>query len=88
MTIKIEVIYATPERQLCLPLCVDEGSTVEDAIIKSNIQHHFPHIEVNKVGIFGKLVSLSHLLSDGDRVEIYRPLLVDPKQARKLRASK
>ena len=90
MTMGIEVGYATPERQVCISLSMPAGSTVQDAIIQSHILNQFPEIDLTrqKVGIFSKIVSLSQIVCDGDRVEIYRPLSVDPKQARQLRVKK
>lgn len=87
--IKVEVAYARPEEQLIVPLEVESGVTVEEAIEQSRIRNHFPEIDlkVNKVGIFGKLTKLSNILRDGDRVEIYRPLIADPKEVRRKRAA-
>lgn len=88
--INIEVAYALPTEQLILELHMPAGSTVQEAIDKCGILQRFPEIDLarNRVGIFSKLVSLETLLHEGDRVEIYRPLLIDPKQARRARANK
>ncbi len=88
--IAIAVSYATPEKQLEIPLRVDENCTVESAIIQSKILEHFQEINLlkNSVGIFSKPVTLDTVLHDGDRVEIYRPLITDPKEARRLKVSK
>jgi putative ubiquitin-RnfH superfamily antitoxin RatB of RatAB toxin-antitoxin module len=82
--INIEIVYATPLNQLVIPLEILEPCTVEQAILQSGILQQYPEIQLenNKVGIFSKVVPLSTLLKDCDRVEIYRPLIIDPKQAR------
>jgi putative ubiquitin-RnfH superfamily antitoxin RatB of RatAB toxin-antitoxin module len=86
----VEVAYALPRRQLILALQVGEGTTVEQAVRASGILGQFPEIDLNnsKVGIFGKPCKLTDTLRPGDRVEIYRPLLADPKEVRKQRAAK
>ncbi|MEX0943192.1 MAG: RnfH family protein [Pseudomonadales bacterium] len=88
--IKVEVVYARPEIQVLVEVVVKRNATVLDAIIKSGIPGRFPEIDVStaKTGIFGNLVPLDTGLRHKDRVEIYRPLLVDPKEARRLRARK
>ena len=85
----IEVAYARPDRQLIIPLDVPEGTTLEQAIVQSRIQEQFPEIDpaTAKVGIFGKLGKLSAPVRAGDRIEIYRPLIADPKAVRKQRAA-
>ena len=84
----IEVVYAIPERQSVKSLSVDPGATVRHAILASKICDEFPEIDLsrNTVGIYSKKVPLDHVLKNGDRVEIYRPLKVSPKEARRLRA--
>lgn len=86
--IEIEVAYATPARQLVLPLRVLPGCTVEQAIDSSGIRDEFPEMVVDPsaVGVFSKKVEMSHVLRAGDRVEIYRTLIADPKEARRQRA--
>ncbi|MGK0673672.1 MAG: RnfH family protein [Halothiobacillaceae bacterium] len=86
--IPIEVAYALPEQQTLLRLDVPEGTTAEEAIRRSGILDKHPEIDlgVNKIGIFARLVPGSRVLRAGDRVEIYRPLLADPKAVRKQRA--
>jgi uncharacterized protein len=88
--ITVEVAYALPRRQLILDLQVDEGTTAEQAIHASGILERFPGIDLqhNKVGIFGKPCRLTDTLRNGDRVEIYRPLIADPKEIRKQRAAR
>jgi hypothetical protein len=87
--IEVEVAYARPDEQLILALQVPHGSTIEDAIRRSGVLERFPEIDLatNKVGVFGKVGRLDQELSPGDRVEIYRPLIADPKEARKQRAA-
>jgi putative ubiquitin-RnfH superfamily antitoxin RatB of RatAB toxin-antitoxin module len=85
----VEVAYATPKEQLILPVKVTDGTTIEHAIKSSGILSKFPEIDlaVNKIGIFGKLSKLDSPLRHLDRVEIYRPLIADPKEVRKQRAA-
>ena len=87
--ITIEVAYATPQEQLLLSLPAKEGVTVGQAIEASGVLQRFPEIDLTKtkVGVFGKLAKLDAVLNDHDRVEIYRPLIADPKEARKKRAA-
>jgi len=87
--IEVEVAYARPDTQVILPVKVEMGATVEDAVKLSGILHNFPEIDlaVNKVGVFGKLSKLSAALRNGDRVEVYRALIADPKEIRKQRAA-
>ena len=87
--IEVEVAYAKPEVQVLLSLSVPEGATVGDAIDSSGILVRFPEIDLNKndVGIFSKPAKLDTALREGDRVEIYRPLIADPKLVRKQRAA-
>lgn len=87
---RVEVAYAKPDEQALLALDMPEGATVEDAIRASGLLQRFPEIDLehNKVGIFSKLCKLDQTLRPGDRVEIYRPLLTDPKEARRVRAAK
>jgi putative ubiquitin-RnfH superfamily antitoxin RatB of RatAB toxin-antitoxin module len=88
-TISIEVAYAEPDNQVIIPLTVDEGTTIEQAIKLSGVLNTFPNIDlaVNKVGIFSKLSKLDTTLREKDRVEIYRKLIADPKEVRKQRAA-
>ena len=84
-----EVAYALPERQLILKVDGAPAMSVREAIERSGILEQFPEIDlaVNKVGVFGKATTLDAELAPGDRVEIYRPLIADPKEARKRRAA-
>jgi putative ubiquitin-RnfH superfamily antitoxin RatB of RatAB toxin-antitoxin module len=87
--ITVEVVYAKPGEQALERMTVDAGDTVESVISQSGLLERFPEIDLqaNKVGIFGKAAALSAVLHDGDRIEIYRPLIADPKEARKKRAA-
>lgn len=87
--ITVEVAFAKPGEQVLQQLQVDADATVESVIAQSGILERFPEIDlaVNKVGVFGKAAALSAKLNDGDRVEIYRPLIADPKEARRKRAA-
>lgn len=85
----VEVVYALPEKQVLLRLEVARDATVETVIRTSGILEQFPEIDLakNRVGVFGKLGKLGDTLHPGDRVEIYRPLIADPKAVRKQRAA-
>ncbi|MCY4044234.1 MAG: RnfH family protein [Cellvibrionales bacterium] len=87
----VEVAYALPDKQKIIALTVPEGTIALDAVIQSNIVDVFPEIDPQtaKMGIFGKAIKpKNQVLKEGDRVEIYRPLLSDPKATRKARAEK
>lgn len=86
--IDVEVCYALPAEQVVVPVKLDAGQSVEDAIRQSGIMKQYPAIDLsmNKVGVFGKLVRLDMPLQAGDRVEIYRPLIADPKESRRKKA--
>jgi len=88
--VKVEVAYARPDVQVILEVDVPEGATAEEAIRASDILERFPEIDLakQKVGIFSKVAPLSKELREWDRVEIYRPLIADPKAARRQRAEK
>ena len=78
---KIGIAYALPQRQAWFDVELPDGATIQDAINRSGILKQFPEIDLekNKVGIFGKVGKLDAALNDGDRVEIYRPIICDPK---------
>lgn len=84
----IELIYALPKEQKIFAITVNPGVTIEQAIIKSNILNEYPEInlEVNLVGVFSQRKPLSYELKNGDRIEIYRELIADPKEVRRNRA--
>jgi putative ubiquitin-RnfH superfamily antitoxin RatB of RatAB toxin-antitoxin module len=90
--IEIEVVYAAVDRQLLRTLSVPQGTTVREAVLNSGIGDEFPELDLSDcpLGIFGKVVAdpQVRLIQAGDRIEIYRPLLADPKEVRRLRAAK
>lgn len=88
--IEVEVVYASPSKQLLITCQVKLGSTIQQAIELSGILSQFPEIDLSqqKVGIFGKQRKLTDLVQAGDRIEIYRPLIIDPKKARRNRAAR
>ncbi len=90
--INVEVAYALPHKQQIIRLKVPADCSVLDAVVRSGISDQFPEIDLEtaKLGIFGKAVAKprQQQLKDGDRVEIYRPLIADPKEVRKARAAK
>ena len=88
--ILVEIAYALPEEQVIISIKVPTIFNVQQAIEKSGIQKKFPCIDLskNKVGIFGKKTTLDQPLNDRDRIEIYRPLILDPKEMRRKRAAK
>ena len=90
-SINVEVAYATPKKQIIRAVNVDAGTTLGAAIVQSGIMMDFLDLELEleeaKVGIFGKAAAMTTVLSDGDRVEIYRPLIADPKEVRRKRAA-
>lgn len=86
--IQITVSYATPEKQVEIPLSIEENCSVALAIRRSGILNEFPEIDFAHIqcGIFSRKVKLDDLPQDGDRIEIYRPLIIDAKAARRKRA--
>jgi len=86
--VSVEVVYALPERQYLKTVRLEEGSSVEQAIRASGLLEMRREIDlkVNKVGIYSRPVKLSDVVAEGDRVEIYRPLIADPKELRRIRA--
>lgn len=89
-TIDVEVAYAKPEKQTIISVQVKPGTTLLDAVILSGILEQFPEIDLeqNKFGIFSKISPPETVLREKDRVEIYRPLIADPKDSRRKRAEK
>lgn len=87
-TWRIEVAYATPRRQEVIETPVRPGATVEEALRESGMLERFPEIDLSRqrVGIFGEIANLDDPVHDGDRIEIYRALLADPKEVRRRRA--
>jgi putative ubiquitin-RnfH superfamily antitoxin RatB of RatAB toxin-antitoxin module len=88
--INVEVAFALPARQALLTVRVPDGASVEEVIALSGILQQFPEIDLNenKVGIWNRVVRLRETVKDGDRIEIYRPLIADPKEVRKRRAER
>jgi putative ubiquitin-RnfH superfamily antitoxin RatB of RatAB toxin-antitoxin module len=88
--ISVEVVYALPEKQYLRYVKVEQGSTVEQAIKASGLLELRKEIDLssNKVGIFSRPVKLSDSVDEGDRIEIYRPLIADPKELRRQRAER
>lgn len=86
--ITVEVAYAKPEVQVIIPVKMHSGATAEEAVRQSGIMERFPEIDlkVNKLGVFGKLGKGATTLKAGDRVEIYRALIADPKEVRRKKA--
>ena len=84
-TIKVEVLYALPHEQTLLVVEVPQNTTLADAVKISGLLGKYPEIDLatNKVGIFGKLSKLDTVLREKDRVEIFRPLIADPKEVRR-----
>jgi putative ubiquitin-RnfH superfamily antitoxin RatB of RatAB toxin-antitoxin module len=85
----VEVVFAKPGEQVLEQLQVPADASIEAVIRQSGLLERFPEIDLtaNKVGVFGKAAVLSAKIKEGDRVEIYRPLIADPKEARKKRAA-
>lgn len=86
--IQVEVVYALPQQQTVLSISVLAGTNVQQVIEQSGILQQYPEIDLasNMVGVFGRQVKLESCLLDGDRIEIYRALLADPKDIRRRRA--
>ena len=85
---QVEIVFALPERQVLQTLELPTGSTVADAIQRSTLAQEFPEVDIEQLqaGVWGKLVERSRVLIDGDRVELYRSLVMDPREARRLKA--
>ena len=88
--LEIEVVYGTPDRQTIKTVSVAQNTSVEEAIIASKISDEYPEIDltVNKVGVWNRTCKLTETLKNKDRIEIYRPLIADPKEVRRQRAEK
>jgi putative ubiquitin-RnfH superfamily antitoxin RatB of RatAB toxin-antitoxin module len=87
-TLSATVVYAMPERQLVLPVLVPAGSTLRDAVVASGLLTQEPSLDAGRLdlGVFNRPRPADTLLRAGDRVEVYRPLTIDPKEARRVRA--
>lgn len=88
-SINVEVVYAMAQKQVVRKVNVDAGTTLGAAIVQSGIMMDFPDLELEnaKVGVYGKAVSMVTVIKEGDRIEIYRPLIADPKEVRRRRAA-
>ena len=88
--LEIEVVYGTPEQQRIIVVQVPPATSVAEAIAASNMHQYFPEIDLseNKVGIWNRTCKLTDTLKNGDRIEIYRPLIADPKEVRRQRAQR
>lgn len=86
--LRVQVCYAKPGIQLLRDVSVPPGTTLQAAIVQSGILDDMPEIDLStcRVGIYAKLKTLEAILRDGDRIEIYRPLIADPKESRRRRA--
>ena len=83
--IVVELVFALPERQVLLAVDVDEGATIAEVIAKSGIEDQFPEVDLGALatGVWGKPEGRDYVVKDGDRVEFYRPLHMDPREARR-----
>lgn len=86
--LRVEVVYATPQRQWLIELEVPPGTSAGEAIRMSGILEEIPGLDTTNIGVFGEVVVPGHRLRSGDRVEIYRPLAADPREARRRLAGK
>lgn len=88
--LNIEVVYASTTKQKIISIIVQKGTTIKDAIVKSGIQEEFIEIIIDdcQVAVFGKKKLLNDIVEHGDRIEICRALIIDPKEARRARAKK
>ena len=86
--LEIEIVYGLADRQVLKSMTVVEGTTVREAALKSGLEVEFPELDLQQapLGIFGKVVKDETMLRDGDRIEVYRPVLIDPKEASRKRA--
>lgn len=88
VTIQVELVFAMPDKQVLRSVTVPEGSTVADVISEGNLSRDFPDLVPDdmQAGIWGRLVDRDHIVKADDRVELYRPLEMDPREARRLKA--
>ncbi len=85
---KIEIVYALKNKQFFYTENIDDGTNVGQALARSKLLKDFPNLDISKVGIFSRPVNENYILQENDRIEIYRPLIIDPKEQRKQRANK
>ena len=85
--LNIEIVYGLPDKQVLKTMQVVEGTTIRQAALQSGLENEFPDLDLHsaKLGIFGKIAKDDTVLRDKDRIEVYRPLLIDPKEARRQR---
>lgn len=85
----VSVVYALPGQQMTLELSIDDGMTARQLALVSKMDNHFPELDLLSVpiGVYGEKVSEDYVLLPGDRLELYRPLLIDPMEARRRRAA-
>jgi putative ubiquitin-RnfH superfamily antitoxin RatB of RatAB toxin-antitoxin module len=88
--LRVEVVYALPGSEDAVSVVLPYGATIGDAVLASGVLGRHPELEQAglKLGVYGKIRAASFAAADGDRIEIYRPLLIDPKEARRKRARK
>ncbi|KZN64744.1 protein RnfH [Pseudoalteromonas luteoviolacea CPMOR-1] len=88
--IKVEVVFALPDKATCLTVDVAEGTSAEHVVMQSGILEQCPEIDPTNLslGIWNRTVKLHQVVKEGDRIEVYRPLIADPKEARRRRADK
>ncbi|KZN30380.1 protein RnfH [Pseudoalteromonas luteoviolacea S2607] len=88
--IKVEVVFALPDKATTVTVDVAEGTSAEQVVLQSGILERCPEIEPTdlSLGIWNRTVKLHQVVKDGDRIEVYRPLIADPKEARRRRADK
>ena len=88
--LQVEVAYALPEKQSLLVVTVAAGTTAREVVLRSGLEKEFPELDLQRcpLGVFGKVVPDAHVLAAGDRVEIYRPLVKDPREARRSLAAR
>lgn len=87
---RVEIVFALPEQQELFEVVVEEGATVADVIAKSQLSGRFPGQDFGalQAGIWGEIVARDQVVREGDRVELYRPLEIDPKEARRLKVGR
>lgn len=88
--IKVEVVYAYPDKFFLKKIELDQVLSIQNVILQSGVLEKYTEIDLreNKVGVFSRTVKLTDMVEDGDRIEIYRPLIADPKEMRRKRAEK
>lgn len=88
--IKVEVVYAYPDKFFLKKIELDQVLSIQNVILQSGVLEKYTEIDLreNKVGVFSRTIKLTDMVEDGDRIEIYRPLIADPKEMRRKRAEK